>query len=369
MLKIELGDRSYDIVIGPGLIHDIGGHIAEILSVARVFVVTDKNVAKHYLADVEQSLQKHDIAFSSHILEPGEQTKQFSSLQTLVEDILSHKPERNVTLIALGGGVIGDLTGFTASILLRGVQFIQVPTTLLAQVDSSVGGKTGINSQYGKNLIGSFYQPKKVLADCNVLASLDDRQYWAGYAEVIKYGLIQDAQFYQWLKDNHHLIASRDLGAMTHMVKESCACKADIVSRDEREQGVRALLNFGHTFGHAMEACSGYSDVLFHGEAVAAGMVMAATLSAGMGLCDATVAQDLAQYLTSCNLPATLKDVDYPWNVDELVKAMAGDKKVSHGKIAFIVLNAIGDAHVSREVDMQLVSTVLRLSQQGKVTL
>src|SRR5262252_6048262 len=272
-LRVELGPRSYDILIGSGLIAEAGRHLKPLLAEPRVFVVTDEHVARHYLAMLQASLEAAGLSPNAVILPAGERTKDFRHLAELSERLLAQRLERKSTLLALGGGVIGDLAGFAASVLLRGLDFVHIPTTLLAQVDSSVGGKTGINTPQGKNLVGSFHQPLLVIADTAVLDTLPPRQFRAGYAEVAKYGVLGDAAFFGWLEANHTDLFKGG-AAREHAIATSCRAKAAIVSRDERETGERALLNLGHTFGHALEAATGFSDRLFHGEGVSIGMVL-----------------------------------------------------------------------------------------------
>ena len=284
-LTVDLGERSYDILVGDGLLAGAGKLIAPILAEPRAVVITDENVEKHYLGTLEKSLDESGIDHQSIVLEAGEQTKDFSHVEALWGQLLDHRVERTTTLIALGGGVVGDITGFAAAVTLRGMDFIQIPTTLLAQVDSSVGGKTGINTPQGKNLIGAFHQPRLVLADIGALASLPPREMRAGYAEVVKHGLIADADFFAWLETNGPAVIKGDPEACRHAVLTSCRAKASIVQADETEKGSRALLNLGHTFGHALEAQTGYSNALNHGEAVAIGLGLAFDLSVRMGLC------------------------------------------------------------------------------------
>src|SRR5579872_445222 len=282
-VDVALGDRAYDIVIGRDVLASLGARIAELRPGARTAIVTDRNVAGHWLAKTEASLAGAGIASSHVVVEEGEGSKSYVVLQQVSEALIAARIERADLVIALGGGVVGDLAGFAAAILRRGVDFVQVPTSLLAQVDSSVGGKTGINSPQGKNLVGAFHQPILVVADTAVLDTLSPRQFRAGYAEVAKYGLLGDNAFFTWLEANHGDVFSGG-GEREHAIAISCRAKAAIVARDERESGERALLNLGHTFGHALEAATGFSDRLFHGEGVAVGMVLAAELSSQLGL-------------------------------------------------------------------------------------
>lgn len=349
-LTVSLGDRSYDILVGSNLLNTLGSHIKPLVPTSHVTIITDTQVAGIYLEKVEASLKAAGI--SSHViqLKPGEQTKSFSQLQHIVEEILSTKPERSSMCIALGGGVIGDITGFAASIILRGISFIQVPTTLLSQVDSSVGGKTGINSTHGKNLIGSFYQPKLVIADLDVLASLSERDFLSGYAEVVKYGAINKPEFFAWLEDNVAAIRLRDPNVLRHCVLQSCQAKAEIVSQDEKEKGARALLNLGHTFGHALEVELGYSGILLHGEAVAIGMVMAFQLSAQEGYCSEADVERLVAHLEAVGLPTSVKAIEHHWDADVLIEHMHKDKKVSDGKLVFILAKGLGKSYIDKQV-------------------
>ena len=287
-VRVDLGARGYDILVGAGLLAAAGHYIRPLLRHPRVVVITDSNVAPLYLAAVETALGEADIECTAITLPAGEQTKDFAHLEALAEDLLAGKVGRDTTLVALGGGVIGDLAGFAAAITMRGMDFVQIPTTLLAQVDSAVGGKTGINTRHGKNLVGAFHQPRLVLSDIATLDTLPERELVAGYAEVVKYGLIRDAAFFRWLETNGLRLCGGDTEARRHAVAACCAAKAAIVAEDEREAGRRALLNLGHTFGHALEAQSGFGDTLLHGEAVAIGMVLAFELSARLGPCPPT---------------------------------------------------------------------------------
>jgi len=360
VLQLDLGERSYDIVVGDGLIDGAGERIAPPLSHPSVVVITDENVEKRWLGPFERSLANAGIGFRSIVLPAGETTKSFSQFERLVEDLLSGGIDRKTCLIALGGGVIGDITGFAAAVTLRGLDFIQVPTTLLAQVDSSVGGKTGINTGQGKNLVGAFYQPRLVLADTATLDTLPERELLAGYAEVVKYGLIDDAPFFEWCESNGRRLLDGDAQARRYAVHHCCEAKARIVAEDERETGVRALLNLGHTFGHALEAESGYGDALLHGEAVAIGTLMAFALSHRMGLCSGQDAGRVEAHFEAAGLKADLKGIaDASWSPERLVGHMGKDKKVEAGTIAFILTRGIGQAFITRDVDIEEVKAVL----------
>jgi 3-dehydroquinate synthase len=371
-LKVDLGSRSYEILIGGGLLANAGKHLAQVLPEKKVFIVTDDNVAKLYLKTLEEALDKEGIISHSHIIAHGEQSKSFANLENLLDRIFATKPDRKTTLIALGGGVVGDLTGFAASIVLRGINFIQIPTTLLAQVDSSVGGKTGINNKFGKNLVGSFYQPLLVLADTDTLQTLPQREFLAGYAEVAKYAFINDAEFFNRLHRANRLLPERignfqsfiKVDAATKefirdIVKTACMSKSRIVSADEREGGVRALLNLGHTFGHALEKATGYSDKLLHGEAVAIGMVFAFKLSHKMGLCEEAEVHKLAAHLSKMGLPISALEIKKVWDMDDLMASMRQDKKAFNGKLTFILARKIGDCFIENNVPENLVREVI----------
>jgi 3-dehydroquinate synthase len=360
-VRLDLGARSYDILVGDGVLSDAGERIAAITKGRAPIVVTDANVAPLHLDGLNAAMIEAGIAPSPAIILPaGEKTKDFGHFQTLLDDILGRGIERSTVLLALGGGVIGDITGFAAASALRGVDFIQVPTTLLSQVDSSVGGKTGINSRHGKNLIGAFHQPRLVIADTATLDTLPKREVLAGYAEVVKYGLIRLPDFFTWLESNGQRVVDGDSAARRHAVTTSCRAKADIVGVDERESGDRALLNLGHTFGHALEAATGFGQTLLHGEGVSIGMVLAFDLSVKLGLCPVEDAQRARAHLASVGLPVRPTDIPgVAWNVDELIRSMAKDKKVSDGRITFILANGIGKAFTRRDVDAEAVRAVL----------
>ncbi len=360
IVKVKLGKRSYDIVIGENLVAEAGKRIAKLRPGTSVAIVTDGNVAHHHLATLERSLDAAKISYRSVLLSAGEGTKNYSSLETVAEAILQSRIERGDLVIALGGGVIGDLAGFAASVVRRGVDFVQIPTTLLAQVDSSVGGKTGINSPQGKNLVGAFHQPALVLADLKTLDTLPAREFRAGYAEVAKYGLINDAKFFEWLEKNWREVFAGG-AARAKAVATSCKAKAAIVARDERETGERALLNLGHTFGHALEAATGYSDRLLHGEGVALGMVLAFKLSAKLKLCKPADVTRVVKHLENAGLPVRLSQI--PGSLpgpDGLLSLMAQDKKVVRGKLVFILAKGIGKAFVAKNVDTKVVRELLK---------
>lgn len=348
-ISVALGDRSYDILIGSQLLSQAGTLLGPLLQRPRCAIVTDTIVADLHLATLEAGLAANGIESKCKRIPAGESSKSFDVLRDLCDWLLTEKIERQDIIIALGGGVIGDLTGFAAAILRRGTRFVQIPTTLLAQVDSSVGGKTGINVPQGKNLIGAFHQPDLVLADQTVLASLPARDLAAGYAEVIKYGALGDAAFFAWLEANGADVLARKPEALAHAVKRSCEMKAEIVARDETEQGDRALLNLGHTFGHAFEALTGYSETLLHGESVALGMVLAAKLSRDLGLCAAEDVARLQAHVQASKLPTEISDVG-SFTADELLTVMQQDKKVVAGAMRLILLRGLGASFISRDV-------------------
>jgi 3-dehydroquinate synthase len=358
-IRVGLGERSYDIHVGAGGIAR-AGELLKPFARGTVPIVTDRHVAMLHLAPLIASLHGAGIKTSQHVIEPGESSKSFPGLERLSSELLQTGIDRGGLIIALGGGVIGDLTGFAAGVLKRGIDFAQIPTTLLAQVDSSVGGKTAINTPEGKNLIGLFHQPRVVIADTTVLKTLPKRELLAGYAEVMKYGALGDAAFFDWLEKNGTAALAGDAKAMDYTVAQSCRMKADIVARDERETGDRALLNLGHTFGHALEAATGYSQRLLHGEGVAIGTALAFRLSAQLGLSPATDAERIERHLHAVGLPAAIGDISGPRPpADLLLEHMAHDKKVKDGKLTFILVRGIGKAFVTRDVPMDAVRTVL----------
>ncbi len=365
IVPVNLGNRSYDITIGAGLLNNAGSLLSPHLTRKKTAIVTDANVAKLHLQTLQDSLAAAGVAASAIVMPPGEATKSYGGLAEVCDSLLAAGIERKDHVIALGGGVVGDLAGFAAAILRRGVNFIQIPTSLLAQVDSSVGGKTGINSPHGKNLIGAFHQPSHVLIDLDLLKTLPGRQRAAGYAEVVKYGLLGDAGFYAWLDQNVESVIDCAQGAVDHAVRVSCETKARIVAEDETETGVRALLNLGHTFGHALEASTGYSDILLHGEAVAIGMVQAFRFSETLGLCATGSADRVAKHLARAGLPTHISSIkaELP-SPEKLVDIMRQDKKASGGKLTFILTRGIGDAFVAKDVDSAAVTSFLEKDMQ-----
>ena len=359
-LGVDLGARSYNIVIGAALLGRAGEFVAPLLSRPRLVVVSDEIVAQHHLPAFERGIEGDGIEHENIVLPAGEASKSFETLERLLDDLLARKVERQDMIVALGGGVIGDLVGFAAAILRRGIDFIQIPTTLLAQVDSSVGGKTAINTRHGKNLVGAFHQPRLVLADIDTLATLPVREMRAGYAEVVKYGLLGDADFFAWLEANGEKLLAGDGEALSHAVAECCRAKAEIVAEDEREQGRRALLNLGHTFAHALEAEAGYGASLLHGEAVAIGMVQAFELSARLGLCPEEDVVRVRDHLGAVGLPRNPREagIDHAER-DALLGHIGQDKKVRHGQPAYVLVRGIGSAFVSRDVARGDVAAVL----------
>ncbi len=360
-VRVALAGRPYDILVGPGLLQRAGALIRPHLGRSRTTVVTDETVAALHLDTVVSAIESEGIKCASIVLPAGEKTKSIAHLDRVCGDLLEAGIERNDLIVALGGGVVGDLAGFAAAVTLRGIDFVQVPTTLLAQVDSSVGGKTGINTAHGKNLVGAFHQPVLVIADTSLLSTLDDRQMRAGYAEVVKYGLLGDEPFFAWLEDNAGQLFAGDPATQISAVERSCLAKAAIVAEDERESGVRALLNLGHTFGHAFEAAAGYSDKLLHGEAVALGMSMAFRMSCELGLCGNNSVARVEQHLKSVGLPTRVGDLSITVpDAGELVSHMAKDKKAMDGALTFILVRGVGEAFVSRDVSAEQAHAFLK---------
>lgn len=367
-VHVPLGERAYDIEIGPGLIAEAGDLIAPLLARRRVAVLSDETVAGLYLDPLREGLARAGIAMEALALPPGEATKGWPEFTRAVEWLLGQRVERRDVVIALGGGVIGDLAGFAAAVLRRGVRFVQIPTSLLAQVDSSVGGKTGINSAHGKNLIGAFHQPSLVLADTGTLGTLTPRDFIAGYGEVVKYGLLGDAEFFAWLEREGPRLAGGDMAARVAAVRRSVQMKADIVARDETEQGDRALLNLGHTFCHALEAATGYSDRLLHGEGVAIGCALAFELSARLGLCPQEEPSRVRAHLRDMGMKTDLADIAGPLpDAERLLSLMAQDKKVVDGQLRFVLARGIGKAFVTSDVPPEAVRGLLdeALSARG----
>ena len=359
-VSVDLGTRSYEVRIGSGLIARAGAEIAPFLRRKRVAVVTDATVAARHLPALTEALEGAGIAVSALALPPGEGTKNWDNLARCTEWLLERQVERKDVVLALGGGVIGDLVGFSAAILRRGVRFVQLPTTLLAQVDSSVGGKTGINTAQGKNLVGAFHQPSLVLADIDVLDTLPDRDFLSGYGEVVKYGLLGDGAFFDWLEAEGPALRSGDKAARLKAVTRSVEMKAGIVSRDETEEGERALLNLGHTFCHALEKATGYSDRLLHGEGVAIGCALAFELSARLGLCSQEDPSRVRAHLVAMGMKVDIRDIpgELP-GPEALITLMGQDKKVVDGRLRFILARGIGQAFVADDVPGEKVRAVL----------
>ncbi len=356
-IKVSLDKNSYDILIGSKMIDDLSGFLAQ-KHYSKIFIITDTNVAKLYLDDLKQKLST--FAVKSIIIANGENSKNFANLENICEEILKNNIDRKSLLIALGGGVVGDLTGFVASILLRGIDFIQIPTTLLACVDSSVGGKTAINSKSGKNLIGSFYQPKLVICDLDFLTTLPLRELRAGYAEVLKYGLIEDRNFFDYLNKNIDKILAKDTKSLHYIIKKSCEIKAKIVALDEKESNIRALLNFGHTFGHVFEIETNYSDKLLHGEAVAIGMLMAARMSQNLALLNDNDYQLIASHINKSGLNINLSQILSDIDINKFVQHLYKDKKTENGLLTFILLTKIGAATIKKGISEEEFTTTVK---------
>jgi 3-dehydroquinate synthase len=360
VVRVALAERSYDIAIGRGLIASLGEKIAALRPGAKAAVVTDATVAHHHLAAAEAALKSAGIGATAVTVPEGEGSKSFTGLQKVCEGLIAARIERGDLVIALGGGVIGDLAGFAAAVVRRGLDYVQVPTSLLAQVDSSVGGKTAIDTSHGKNLVGAFHQPILVVADTALLDTLSQREFRAGYAEVAKYGLLGDAAFFSWLESNWQEMFSGG-PAREHAIATSCRMKAAIVARDERETGERALLNLGHTFGHAFEAAAGYSQRLLHGEAISLGMALAFEFSARRGLLPIAQARRACEHLAAVGLPTRVSQTPggAP-GIDRLMELIAQDKKVKRGKLTFILVRGIGESFIENDVDPAEVRAFLK---------
>jgi 3-dehydroquinate synthase len=364
IVEVKLGERSYDIVIGRGVIASLGARIATLRPGAKTFIVTDENVARHVLPAAEAALSQAGLKSDRIVVPPGEGSKSFAVFEQVCEAIIAARIERGDLVVALGGGVIGDLAGFAAAVVRRGLDYVQVPTTLLAQVDSSVGGKTAIDSSHGKNLVGAFHQPILVVADSALLDVLPEREFHAGYAEVAKYGLLGDAAFFAWLEANWKDIfagSASGSSAREHAIAVSCRAKAAIVARDERETGDRQLLNLGHTFGHALEAACGFSDRLLHGEAIAIGMALAFDFSAArQGLVSKAEAARAIRHLAAVGLPTRIRDIPGPpLPLDQLMTLIAQDKKIKRGALTFILVRGIGAAFIETGVDQAEIRAFL----------
>jgi 3-dehydroquinate synthase len=353
-ITVSLGDRSYPIIVGADILDTLGSKLAEISFPSRVAVISNPTVSKLYGDVVRDSLRTNGYEFLEINLPDGEQYKNLKTLEQIYDELISHNFDRSTGLIALGGGVIGDMVGFAAATYLRGVPFVQVPTTLLAQVDSSVGGKTAVNHPMGKNLIGAFYQPELVLIDVSTLNTLEPREVSAGLAEVVKYGVIKDKDFFDWLEKSYLSLQQRHVEALIAAVKRSCQIKADIVEVDEKEGSIRAFLNYGHTFGHAVEALSGYGNWK-HGEAVAIGMVVAAKISAAQGLCKQEDVDRITSLLSSLDLP--IEPPDYP--LEDYITAMQRDKKVKQGTLTLVLNQGIGSVKLAKVPDVSAAFSVI----------
>jgi 3-dehydroquinate synthase len=366
VVKVALGARSYDIIIGRGLLASLGARITALRPGAKTVIVTDENVARLHLPAAEAALAQAGVTSSRIIVAAGEASKSYGVLAEVCEAIIAARIERSDLVVALGGGVIGDLAGFAAAVVRRGLDYVQVPTTLLAQVDSSVGGKTAIDSSHGKNLVGAFHQPVLVVADTALLDTLPPREFRSGYAEVAKYGLLGDSAFFAWLEANWRDVFSGG-PAREHAIAVCCRMKAAIVARDERETGDRQLLNLGHTFGHAFEASCGFSDRLLHGEAVSVGMALAMAFSANKGLLPTQQAQGAIRHIAEVGLPVKVSDIPgTPPGVDRLMDLIAQDKKVKRGKLTFILARGIGDAFIAPDVDAGEVRAFLSEKLAGR---
>ena len=368
-LRINLKENSYDIIIEHGLLSELGALISKKFGKPKTFIVTDSNIAVHWLKQTIESLSAQGMSPKVLEVPVGESTKSFINLEKIIDQLLESKVDRDSVLIALGGGVIGDLAGFAGAVTLRGIKVIQVPTTLLSQVDSSVGGKTGVNVRQGKNLVGSFHQPSLVAIDTQVLQTLPSRQLFAGYAEVLKYGLIKDRSFFDWLELNGKKVLEGDKLAQQFAIFTSCRIKAEIVEADEKEKNLRAILNFGHTFGHALEAEAGYDGNLLHGEAVSIGMVLAIELSRSLGYLSGQDAGRAVEYIRNIGLPTNINSIEgsTSWHPDGIIQHMQHDKKVSNGQLRFVLIKGIGEAYLTADVERNDIYRVIEKSLSGEL--
>ena len=368
-LRINLRENSYDIIIEHGLLSELGALISKKFGKPKTFIVTDSNIAVHWLKQTIESLSAQGMSPKVLEVPVGESTKSFINLEKIIDQLLESKVDRDSVLIALGGGVIGDLAGFAGAVTLRGIKVIQVPTTLLSQVDSSVGGKTGVNVRQGKNLVGSFHQPSLVAIDTQVLQTLPSRQLFAGYAEVLKYGLIKDRSFFDWLELNGKKVLEGDKLAQQFAIFTSCRIKAEIVEADEKEKNLRAILNFGHTFGHALEAEAGYDGNLLHGEAVSIGMVLAIELSKSLGYLSGQDAGRAVEYIRNIGLPTNINSIEgsTSWHPDGIIQHMQHDKKVSNGQLRFVLIKGIGEAYLTADVERNDIYRVIEKSLSGEL--
>ena len=368
-LRINLRENSYDIIIEHGLLSELGALISKKFGKPKTFIVTDSNIAAHWLKQTIESLTAQGMSPKVLEVPVGARTKSFINLEKIIDQLLESKVDRDSVLIALGGGGIGDLAGFAGAITLRGIKVIQVPTTLLSQVDSSVGGKTGVNVRQGKNLVGSFHQPSLVAIDTQVLQTLPSRQLFAGYAEVLKYGLIKDRSFFDWLELNGKKVLEGDKLAQQFAIFTSCRIKAEIVEADEKEKNLRAILNFGHTFGHALEAEAGYDGNLLHGEAVSIGMVLAIELSKSLGYLSGQDAGRAVEYIRNIGLPTNINSIEgsTSWHPDGIIQHMQHDKKVSNGQLRFVLIKGIGEAYLTADVERNDIYRVIEKSLSGEL--
>jgi len=354
-INLDLPEKSYEIIVGTNILEQLKIFLQN-KNYNKIIAISDENVIKFH----GEKLKNFDIKIDFVVVKSGESSKSFAVFEEVCEEILQKNIDRNTLLIAFGGGVVGDLTGFCASILLRGIDFIQIPTTLLAMVDSSVGGKTAINSRGGKNLIGSFYQPKFVLCDINFLETLSIREFRAGYAEIVKYGFIYDKNFFEFLDENLAEIFNKNLQILQKIITRSCEIKSQIVGRDEKENGERALLNFGHTFGHIFETETNYSNEILHGEAVAIGMIMASQMSLNLGLLNADEYQKISNHLQKSGFELNLKNIRQNWLQENLIKHLFKDKKTENNQLTFILLNKIGEAKIHKKISLEIFLKVLK---------
>lgn len=354
-VSLDLQEKSYQIIVGSNVIEHLKAFL-EINNYNKIIVISDENVVKLHGEKLKNIVQSIDFV----VVNAGENAKSFAVFEKVCEEILQKNIDRKTLLIAFGGGVVGDLTGFCASVLLRGIDFIQIPTTLLAMVDSSVGGKTAINSQAGKNLIGSFYQPKLVLCDINFLETLPLREFRSGYAEIVKYGFIYDKIFFEFLDENLTEIFAKNLQILQKIITRSCEIKAQIVGRDEKENGERALLNFGHTFGHIFETETNYSDEILHGEAVALGMLMASQMSVDFELIKEDEYRKIFNHLQKSGFNLNLKNIRQNWHQENLIKHLFKDKKTENNQLTFILLNKIGEAKIYKKISLENFLKVLK---------
>jgi 3-dehydroquinate synthase len=351
-IHIDLNQNSYDIFIGNNICHKISEFL-ENNNFSKIILISDQNLSKLHLDEFERKIAKANLPIKKIILDAGENSKNFNNLEKITQEALNFSIDRKSLIIAFGGGVVGDISGFAASILLRGINFIQVPTTLLSMTDSSVGGKTAINSNYGKNLIGSFYQPKLVICDLSFLQTLPDRDFLSGYAEIIKYGLITDLELFEFLEKNSKQIKEKNLNILEKIIAKSCQIKANIVAQDEKEYGLRRILNFGHTFGHIFETETNYSGEILHGEAVAIGMILAAKMSYKLGFLTNNDVKRIIHHLKEVNLPISAYDFREKWDMNRLISYLYKDKKVKNNALTFILLEKIGKYLIKEDVQMQ----------------